>query len=172
MPTRKEIHDTLIEAQEKHFAFFRDLSPEDREKPCTPNGLADEAPWSAKDHLAHLAANEHGILELLRHVLSGATGLPGNLASMSQEQLVEWSQRRNQSYVEAHRDDELETLFATAREARQQTLALLEQMTDEQLATPASMFGADRTIGEIFVLNTLHDAQHIAWVEEGFRQGL
>jgi hypothetical protein len=67
----------------------------------------------------------------------------------------------------------METLFADLATARQETLKLLEQFTDEQLAAPASLsFVADRTAGDLFAANAQHAAMHILWIEEGFRQGL
>jgi hypothetical protein len=90
---------------------------------------------------------------------------------MSREDMLAWRNQTNQTYVNAHHDDSMETVFAAVVEARQQTLALLEQFTDEQLAAPAGgVFGADRTVGDMFVVNTLHEAQHVKWIEEGFRQ--
>ncbi|BCL81312.1 DinB family protein [Ktedonobacteria bacterium brp13] len=173
MPTRKEIQDSLVESQKEIITYFQGLSPEAREKPCTESGVAGEAPWRAKDHLAHLTANEQDVQTLLRRVLEGDKSLPGNLGAMSREDMIAWRDQSNQTYVNAHRDDSMETLFADVVEARQQTLALLEQFTDEQLAEPAGgMFGADRTVGDMFIANVQHEAQHVAWTEEGFRQGL
>src|SRR5437660_6740272 len=90
MPTRSEIQDTLAASQEKVFAYFEGLSPEDLERPCTVSGVPGEAPWSAKDHFAHLTANEEGIQTLLRLSLTGES-LPENLTSMSPEERLAWS---------------------------------------------------------------------------------
>jgi len=81
--------------------------------------------------------------------------------------------QRNQSYVNAHRDDSMETLVADLAAARQDTLTLLEQFTDDQLAAHASVsFAADRTAGDLFAANAQHGAVHMTWIEEGFRHGL
>jgi len=92
----------------------------------------------------------------------------------SQEKVTAYFQgQRNQSYVNAHHDDRMETLSADLAAARQETLNLLEQFTDEQLAAHASIsFAADRTAGDLFAANAQHAAVHITWIEEGFRQGL
>lgn len=67
----------------------------------------------------------------------------------------------------------METLFADVAAARQETLHLLEQFTDEQLASPASLsFVHDRTAGDLFAANAQHAAVHMTWIEEAFRQGL
>jgi hypothetical protein len=173
MPTRSEILETLAASQEQVTAYFQGLSLEDLERPCTASGVPGEAPWRAKDHFAHLAANERNIQILLQLMLKGETSLPGNLGTMSREERLTMANQRNQSYVNAHHDDSMESLFADLAAARQDTLSLLDQFTDEQLAARASIsYVADRTAGDLFAANAAHAATHIKWIEEGFRQGL
>src|ERR1700681_2237675 len=107
MTTRSEIQDTLAAAQEKVMAYFEGLSPEALESPCTASGVSGEVPWRAKDHFAHLTANEQGIQTLLRLTLTGAS-LPTNLTTMSAEERLAWSNQRNQTYVNAHYNDRME----------------------------------------------------------------
>src|SRR5215472_6653655 len=99
MPTRAEILDTLAASQEHVLAYFQGLSPEALERLCTASGVPGEAAWRAKDHFAHLAANERNIQVLLRLTLTGETNLPGNLDAMSREERLVLSNQRNQSYV-------------------------------------------------------------------------
>ena len=173
MPTRSEILDTLAASQEQVAAYFQGLSPEELERPCTASGVPGEADWRAKDHLAHMPENERNIQILLRLTLKGETSLPGNLGTMSREERLAMSNQRNQSYVDAHHDDSMETIFADLAAARQETLHLLEQFTDEQLAAPASIsLAGDRTAGDLFAANAQHAAAHMTWIEEGFHQGL
>lgn len=170
MPTRAEIQDMLAASQEQVSAYFDGLSPEDLERPCTASGVPGEAPWRAKDHFAHLTANEQGIQTLLRLTLTGGS-LPEHLTAMSAEERLAWSNQRNQTYVNAHRNDSMETLRANLAAARQGTLALLEQFTDEQLAAPvSSSLVTNIPAGGLFVANAHHAATHIGWIEEGFRQ--
>ena len=172
MPTRSEILDTLAASQEQVTAYFQGLSSEELERPCTASGVPGEAAWRAKDHLAHMAENERNIQILLRLTLTGQTSLPGNLGTMSREDRIAMGNQRNQSYVNAHHDDSLETIFADLAAARQETLDILAQFSDEQLAAPASIsFVANRTAGDLFAANAQHAAAHIKWIEEGFRQG-
>jgi hypothetical protein len=149
-------------------AYFLGLSPETLLRPCTASGVPGAAAWRAKDHFAHLAQNERGIQHLLRLTLTGATSLPGNPGVMSGEDRLALANQRNQSYVNAHRDDTMETLVAEVTAARQETLQLLDQFSDAQLAVPASVsLVADRTAGDLFVANAHHTAAHMKWVEEG-----
>jgi hypothetical protein len=170
MPTRSEIQDTLVASQKKVIAYFEGLSPEALERPCTASGVPGEAPWRAKDHFAHLTANEQGIQTLLRLSLTGGS-LPGNLGTMSPEERLGWANQRNQTYVNAHRDDSMETLRAHLTAAHQETLDLLGQFTDEQLDAPVSpSLLTNITTGNLFVANAQHAAMHITWIEEGFHQ--
>lgn len=167
MPTRSEIQDTLAASQEQVLAYFDGLSPEALERPCTASGVPGEAPWRAKDHFAHLTANEQGIYTLLRLTLTGGD-LPDHLATMSPEERLAWSNQRNQTYVNAHRHESMETLRAHLATARRETLDLLEQFTDEQLAAPVSLsYLRNITAGDLFAANARHAAIHIAWIEEG-----
>jgi len=128
MPTRSEIQDTLAASQKQVSAYFEGLSPEALERPCTASGVPGEAPWRAKDHYAHLTSNEQGIQALLRLSITSES-LPGNLSSMSPQERQAWANQRNQNYVNAHRDDTMETLRAHLSAAHQETLDLLERRT-------------------------------------------
>ena len=170
MPTRSEIQDTLIASHKDVNAYFEGLSPQAHARPCTASGVPGEAPWRAKDHYAHLTANEQGIQTLLRLSLTGGS-LPGNLGTMSPEERLAWANQRNQTYVNAHRDDSMETLRANLSAAHQDTLDLLGQFTDEQLAAPVSpSLVTNMNAGTLFVVNAQHAATHMAWIEGGFRQ--
>jgi hypothetical protein len=172
MPTRSEIQETLAASQEKVATYFDKLSPEALERPCTASGVAGEAPWRAKDHFAHLRANEQNIQTLLRLTLSGRS-LPDTLIKMSAEERLSFSNQRNQTYVNEHRNDSMETLREQLSTARKETLDLLEQFSDEQLAAPVPLpHLANLTAGNLFAANAQHATAHIAWIEEGFRQGL
>jgi hypothetical protein len=124
MPTRSEIQDILAASQENVMTDFEGLSPEALECPCTASGVPGEVSWRAKDHFAHLTANEQNIQTLLRLTLFGGS-LPDNLASMSAEERLAWSNQRNQTYVNAHRNDRMETLRTHLSTAHQETLDLL-----------------------------------------------
>ncbi len=78
----------------------------------------------------------------------------------------------NQTYVDAHHDDSMEMLAADYLTARQETLDLLHQFTDDQLAAPVPAVIGDQPAGDLFAGRAGHAAQHITWIEEGFRQGM
>src|SRR5262245_9128715 len=166
MPTRAEILDTLAASQTQVLAFFHGLSPQDLERPATASDVPGAAPWCAKDHLAHLVQNERNIQHLLRRALAGeprdvflreqypeGMPLPGILGDWDaltpeeQERLELAVASINQTYLNAHHADTLEMLSADFLAARQDTVDLLYQLTDEQLATVVPTVVGDGIVG-------------------------
>ena len=191
MPTRAEILDTLEASQTQVMAFFQGLSSEDLERQASASEVPGAAPWRAKDHLAHLVKNERDIQHLLRRILEGSPRdvflrlqypegmlLPGMLGDLSaltpeeEERLGLAIASINQTYLNAHRDDRLELLSADFQAARQDTVDLLHQFTDEQLAAPVPTVVGDATAGDLFAGRAGHATEHITSIEEGWRQGV
>ena len=191
MPTRAEILDILAASQTQVMAFFQGLSPEDLERPATASDVPGAAPWRAKDHLAHLVKNERNIQQMLRRTLAGETrdvflrlqypegmempGILGDLSALTpeeEERLGMAIASVNQACVNAHHDDSMEMLAADFLAARQETLDLLQQFTDDQLAAPMPTVVGDQAAGDLFAGRAGHAAEHITSIEEGFRQGV
>lgn len=191
MPTRAEILDILAASQTQVLAFFQGLSPEDLEHPATASDVPGAAPWRAKDHLAHLVKSERNIQRLLSRTLAGETrdvllclqypegmempGILGNLSALTpqeEERLGMAIAQFNQTYVNAHHDDSMEMLAADFLAARQETVNLLHQFTDDQLVAPVPTVVGDATVGDLFAGRAGHAAEHMTSIEEGFRQGM
>ena len=191
MPTRTEMLDTLAASQTQVLAFFHGLSQEDLERPATASDIPGAARWCAKDHFAHLARNERDIQRLLRRALVGeprdvflrsqnpeGMPLPGMLGDwdaltpQEQERLELAVATINQTYRNAHHDDTLEMISAEFLAARQETLDLVRQLTDEQLATVVPTVVGEATVGDMFAGRAGHAAEHMSLVEEGLRQAV
>jgi hypothetical protein len=191
MPTRPEILNTLAASQAQMMAFFQGLSQQDLERPATASEIPGGSAWCAKDHFAHLVKNEWYIRRLVRDTLAGeprdvllraqypvGMELPGVLGDFSaltpqeMERLVMATANLNQNYVNEHRDDSMEMLAANYLAGRQETLSLIQQFTDEQLATLVPTVGGERSAGDLFAGLAGHEATHINWIEEGFRRGV
>ena len=191
MSTRAEILDTLAASQTQVLAFFHGLSPQDLERPATASEVPGAAPWRAKDHFAHLVKSERNRQQLLRRALAGETrdvqlrlqypegmempGTPGNLSELTPEEgerLGMAVASVNQAYVDAHHDDSLEMRASDFLAARQETVNLLHQFTDEQLAAPVPTVVGDATAGDLFAGRAGHATEHMSWIEEGWRQGM
>jgi hypothetical protein len=171
-------------------AFFQGLSPEDLERPATASDVPGAAPWCAKDHFAHLVKNERNIQQLLRRALAGETrdvqlrlqypegmempGILGDLSALTpeEERLGMAIAQLNQTYLNPHHDDRMELLAADFLAARQDTLDLLHQFTDDQLAAPVPTVVGEQTVGDVFASHAEHATEHITSIEEGFRQGV
>jgi hypothetical protein len=190
MPTRAEILDTLAASQTQVLAFFHGLSPHDLERPATASEAHGAAPWRAKDHFAHLVRSERNGQRLLRATLAGETRdallrlqypegmpLPGTLGDLSaltpeeEERLGLAIADLNQTYVNAHHDDSMEQIAADYLAARQDTVDLLQQFSDEQLAAPLPTVVGEQTPGDFFAGRAGHAATHMTWIKEGWRQG-
>jgi hypothetical protein len=140
--------------------------------------------------LAHLGQSERNGQKLLRRVLAAeppdvilrgqypeGTPLPGILGDWDALTLEEQERLElavagvNQATVNAHHDDSLEMLVAEYLAARQDTLQLLHQFTDEQLAATVPSVVGEATAGDIFAGRAGHATEHISEIEEGWRQG-
>lgn len=170
MPTRTEILETLAASHAKLYAYYQALTPTERERACTPSEAANGTYWSPKDHLAHLTSVEQAFQGMIRRTLEGhqnPTGFGNMIDTANREAMLVRIHQMNQDYVETHRPDSSETMLAALDAARATTLALLEQCTDEQVATIVT--GApwsDGTIGGVMITNAHHAIQHMTWIEE------
>ena len=177
MPTRAEILDTLAASQTQVMTFFQGLSPDDLERPATASDVPGAAPWRAQDHLAHLVKSERSLQPLLRRALAGETrdvllrlqypegmpmpGILGDLSALTPEEmerLVMAVANVNQAYVDEHHNDSMEILAADYLAVRQETLGLLHQFTDDQLAAPVPTVVGDQAAGDLFAGRAEHAA--------------
>lgn len=188
MPTRAEILDTLAASQAQVLAFFHGLSPQDLVRPATASDVPGAAPWRAKDHLAHLVNSERNIQRLLRATLAGDTrdallrlqypaGMPlpnilgdwNALSAEEQERLEMAVASLNQAHVNERHHDPLELLAADFLAARRDTVDLLRQFSDDQLAAPVPTVISDQAAGELFAGRAAHATEHMRCIEEGLR---
>jgi hypothetical protein len=172
-------------------AFFQGLSPQDLERPATASDVPGEAPWCARNHLAHLVQSERGIQQLLRRALAGEIrdvllrlqypegmpmpGILGDLSALTpqEEKRLEMAVASlNQAYMKAHHNDSMEMLAADYLAARQDTVNLLRQFSDDQLAASVPTVVGNQAAGDLFAGRAGHATEHITSIEEGFRQGV
>lgn len=170
MPTREVILQTLAEEHEKLLAHYQTFTPDELETICTESEAPDGAPWRPKDHLAHLTLIEQSFQKIIKRTIKGDEDPVGfsRLGAKNKEEIMSWIHHQNQEYVETHRNDDMSTRFANLAQARQETLSLLAQLTDEQLSQPvAGAPWGDGTIGGILITNAHHESQHLNWIEKG-----
>jgi hypothetical protein len=172
MPDRETIEKTLTRERTQLLDWYR-TQPADRvEAECTKSEDPDGAMWKAKDHLAHLAHIERAFQGMIERSLAGKDN-PVGFSGRSRDEVIAGVHRGNEDNVRAHANDDLETLLIDLEAARADTLALLDRLTDEQLAEPLP--GApwnDGTIGGVLITNAHHEVQHMAWVKEGLGEAV
>jgi hypothetical protein len=167
MPDRAAIIGKLAKERERLVAHYRAMPDDDLTWPCAKSEIEGADDWCAKDHLAHLAMIERAFQGMIRRAVSGESN-PVGFGGGSRDEIIAGVHRNNQDNVEAHRNDDLDTLLADIDAARAETLALLDELTDEQLASPLpGAPWADGTIGGVLITNAYHEIQHTAWVDEG-----
>jgi len=170
MPDHTEILNALRVSQETLVARYSSFSQAELDQRCTQSETPGGDPWTPKDHLAHLVLIERAFQGMIRRTLLGKADPVGfsQTGLKSRPEILAWIHQKNQAYADAHHADNLEAVLADLSAARQDTLALLEQLTDEQLALPvAGAPWADGTIGGLLITNAHHEGQHLSWVEQG-----
>ena len=167
MPTRESIIGKLAVERDALLERYRGLTDEQLACECTESEAEDGAAWSAKDHLAHLAMIERSFQAMIRRTIGGSER-PVQFSGATREEAIAGVHRNNQVNVDEHRGDSLEALLADLEAARNETLALVGELSDEQLALPVpGAPWADGTIGGVLITNAYHERQHWAWVADG-----
>ena len=93
--------------------------------------------WCERDILAHLAAAERGMIRTIERFLSGDE-LPANF------DLDYWNQRQVQKRAQRSVADLLDELKAS----RQQLLALLDRLSEEEMAVKGMHRSEERRVGK------------------------
>ena len=108
--------------------------------------------WSVKDTIAHLAASGPGLLATIERFLAGHD-LPANF------DLDYWNERQ----VEKRAAKPVAALMEELRAAHQRAKALLESLSDEQLAVRGTHpAGAEISVAGVFHLIAQHELGHLA----------
>jgi len=107
--------------------------------------------WTARDILIHLAQGEPGLLGRMRRFLDGTSQLPAGF------DLNIWNTRQ----VAKRRGTPVEELTASLTESRQQVLAFLDELSDEQLDVRGwHASGQEMTVQEMFEILAWHEGAH------------
>ncbi|MEO7002900.1 MAG: DinB family protein [Ktedonobacterales bacterium] len=169
MATREHIQQQLIEARGRLLAFYQALSPEELRSICTQSEIEGAAPWTASDHLAHVNSTERALMNIVTRSMEGVDDPVGfGVFQGDHAKIMDAINSRNEISVTRHRGDPLDLLLTTLAATRADTLALLDRVSDEQLAVfLASSEWGDKTVGALFLTVAGHDDMHRAWVQKG-----
>ena len=137
---RKEILDARAEL----LLEIEHLSESDWIKPAPPEG------WTVKDVVTHLAASQPTQPVLIRNILAGKGGSRPDFD-------LNFFNKRGLEKREGKTVDDLKTELAAGHA---DSLNLLDELSDAQLAAQGKHPRGDKTIGEIFQIIALHDREH------------
>ncbi len=169
MRDRQQLLTTLAEQRRELERRYRAFSDDVVEQPCTQSEAEDGGRWTPKDHLAHLLRVERAFLDLARRAASGDTTARAlGPAGTSREDVIARVHRDNERHVQTLRERSVEALLGELAAAREDTLAFVDTISDDQLdlPIPGAPWG-DGTIGGVLATNAGHELQHLAWVDEG-----
>lgn len=145
MTDRKQrIHTELAESRAYLFSVAQQIGPEQAV------ASTENPAWNVHDLLAHLAGAERGLQGTVQRFLAGQP-LPDGFS------LDYWNQRQ----VAKQQERAIPDLLASLEASRVDSLALLDSLSDEQLAVrglhPA---GFDTSVGGIFRVMAMHELDH------------
>ena len=145
MSERKEqLRQQLNEARAYLLAVAEQIAPE-QALASTENPL-----WNVHDILAHITISERGLQGTIRRFLAGQE-LPADFS------LDIWNRRQ----VDKQREQSIGGLLASLAASRQDTWALLDSLSEEQLDVPgAHPAGFRTTVAGIFRLLAFHERDH------------
>lgn len=124
MDGMEEVVATLRAQRAEVEAYFLEIPAGAVGTPCTESEHPGGAPWSPKDHLAHLVVRERDFGDLLERAARGETDLLGDRGDTPAERDA-FVNRENQREVDARRGVALEALLSEFGTARERTCALL-----------------------------------------------
>lgn len=128
--------------------------------------------WSALDHLAHLALIERNFAQMVRRHVRGDSdpvGLArdGSGTPRSREQIMAAVHEMTDEWQLKHHNKSFDEVVALGAAARAETLALLSELTDDQLqeVLPGAPW-ADGTVGGVLAANADHGRMHWKWAKD------
>jgi DinB superfamily len=170
---RVEIETKLSRDRAWLIETYSGMSANDLTRGVTASEHDPSIPWSALDHLAHLAGIEHEFNRMIRRHLSGdmnPVALVTNKDGSPRDRadIMAAVHNMNEKWVEQHRGKPLGEVVAAGQRARAETLALIAELSDGQLAErlPGAPW-SDGTVGGVLAVNADHGRMHYAWVKEG-----
>ncbi|WP_420450573.1 DinB family protein [Ilumatobacter sp.] len=128
--------------------------------------------WSYADHFIHTTLIEQNWNAMFRRHLAGDRGLPARLrddgTAQSMDEIMASIHAWTEEWKTEHSGTEFAELVRIGLAVRADTLALLAELSDDDLASeiPGAPW-ADGTVGGIMAANAGHGRMHHAWAKEG-----
>ncbi|XWX04047.1 DinB family protein [Aggregatilineales bacterium SYSU G02658] len=124
-----------------------------------------ESGWRVQDLLTHVTHWEEQCLLTLEHALRGERYFLPNFRELGLDGF-------NAANVEQHRQDTPEMTLARMASVRQQMIALVSQLTDEQWASTVRWLGQDATPAQMIAGILWHEDHHLGEIVQSISQRL
>lgn len=169
---RAELERKLNEGRDWVLEHFSELTDEQLRRPITASEHDRENHWTALDHFAHLALIERNFASMIRRHLAGRSNPVGLLEDdrgqpRARDDIMKMVHAMTEEWQRKHHGDTLGEVVALTADAREATLQLIAELSDDQLeeTLPGAPW-ADGTVGGVLSANTDHGRTHWRWVEE------
>lgn len=154
--------------------IIRAMSEEERTAPRTRSEHDADSWWSFADHFIHTTLIERSFNEMVRRHVQGERGMDANLVDgdggrmKPMADVLAYVHRFTEGWKREHEGKPLDELVRIGLATRADTLALLAELTDQQLAStiPGAPWG-DGTVGSIMAAHAGHAQVHRRWAEDG-----
>lgn len=169
---RTEIESALHRGRLEQLEWITSIPADELYTPRTQSQHDPDSWWSAADHFVHTTLIERNFNEMVRRHLSGGQGMDPRLVDESgqalrpREDLMAYVHSFTESWKKEQEGKPLEELIRIGLAVRAETLALLAELTDEQLTSkiPGAPW-SDGTVGGILAVHGHHYRMHRDWVE-------
>ena len=149
------------------------MSEDELHAPRTRSEHDETKTWSFADHFVHTTLIERNWNDMFRRHVSGQTGMRGfqnadGSAAKSMDEIMASVHAWTEEWADEHRGKPFDELVRIGLAVRSDTLSLLAELSDEQLASkiPGAPW-ADGTVGGIMAANADHGRTHFKWAKEG-----
>jgi hypothetical protein len=148
------------------------MSSDELFAPRTPSEHDPDKTWSFADHFIHTTLIEENWNAMFRRHIAGEPGMAPRVNTdgtpQSRDDVMTWLHGWTEAWADKHRGKPLDELARVGLAVRSDTLALLSELSDEQLASviPGTPW-ADHTVGGIMAANADHGRMHFKWAKEG-----
>jgi hypothetical protein len=170
---RIEIEIELNRGRADALEWISSLDEEELRAPRTRSEHDPDSWWSAADHFVHTTLIERNFNEMVRRHLRGEQGMDTAMVDESGnalrplEDLMAYVHAFTESWKVEQEGKPLDELVRIGQATRADTLKLLSELTDEQLASkiPGAPW-SDGTVGGVLSIHSSHARLHRHWTEE------
>ena len=165
-----ELHRGRADALEELAA----MSGDELRKPRTRSEHDPDSWWCYADHFIHTTLIERSFNEMVRRHLRGEQGMDAAMVDASgaalkpMDDLMAYVHAYTEGWKKEQEGKPVDELVRIGLAVRADTLALLAELDDDQLASkiPGAPW-ADGTVGGVLSVHAAHSRMHRRWAEEG-----